>query len=77
MFCLDQGWAIIYPNRPHRVLDLDERPGQQVQETNPLNEDWRLTKNHAWRLTEKEPENLLFYLQLEMADDVLAPPFFF
>lgn len=38
------GVAIILPEG---ALDLDERVCQVLQETNSLNEDRRLTKNHA------------------------------
>ena len=30
---LNQGWATILPEGPHWVLDVDERPGQLVQES--------------------------------------------
>lgn len=44
---LDQGRAITLPEGPQWVLDLDERAGQVARETNPPNDDRRLTKNPA------------------------------
>lgn len=42
---LAQGWPIILSEGPYLVLDLDERAGKVVQETNPPNKDQRLIKN--------------------------------
>lgn len=45
--CLDQRWAIIFPERPHWVLEFHEQASQAVRETNPPNEDRKVTKNCA------------------------------
>lgn len=37
-----QGWAIISPEEPHWVVDLDEQAGRVVRETNPPIKHWRL-----------------------------------
>lgn len=42
-----QGCAIILPEGPHVALDLDEEADQVVLETNPSNENRRLTEIRA------------------------------
>lgn len=41
---VNQGWAVIFPEGPLWVLNLDEGVVQLVRESNSLNEDRRLTK---------------------------------
>ena len=40
---LGQVWAIILPEGPHWVVDLNERTSQVVPDANPPNEDRRLS----------------------------------
>ena len=49
------------------VLDLDERAGQVVWETNPPNEDQRLAQNHTrWTI---DRENIRKRLQISPGRD--------
>lgn len=46
MHMIERGWAIIQPEGPHWVFDV-ERADQVGRETNPPNEVRRLAKNRA------------------------------
>lgn len=60
VYCIYNGEVIILPEGPNLVLDLDERGSKMMWEANPLNEDWRLTKNGAWYRVDWE--NMLKWL---------------